>query len=100
MTKEACFIKRTIEGYKNLLEILSWFIPDFSYEFGAKCVFGSMAGSVVPWIEWAPEVDKGALSSWVGIMLLITVFVVPVMAYPLYRAFGICYCGLKQEQRP
>lgn len=93
-TKAVCFIKRTQEGYQNLFEILSWFTPDFSRDFGMKCVFGSMLGSIYPWIAWAPKVAEGTLPPFFW-MVLVSIFVVPILAHPLYRAFGICFCGAK-----
>jgi hypothetical protein len=97
--KVVCFIKRTKEGYENLFEILSWFKPDFSRDFGMKCVFFSMFGSVIPWMWWGNEICGNKWTpAFVMIALTISIFIIPLVMHPLYRAFGICYCGLDAQR--
>lgn len=94
--KTACFVKRTSEGYKSIIEVILWFKPDFSLEFGTKSMFLSMFGSVVPWtvlapvheVQWVPPIQ-------VVIIMIVSIFGLPVVFYPLYRAFGICFCEAK-----
>ena len=97
--KSGCFIKHVVKGYADFFEIVSWFIPDVSKSFAEICMFGSMFGSVISWMVLSVMANSSECDMVLFISMVGTIIIIPILANPIYNAFGICYCETKCSQR-
>lgn len=96
-----CFAKKTYKEYENFIDSMKWILPDLKHDFGMVCMLTGVLITIGVWVFVMIPLHGMNIYDHVGIVLgsgCILTLIIPSVLYPVYKSFGICFCGCESRE--